>query len=114
VQAAWSTSYALVRVLSLSKDAINSSPERIERPMPSVTYEIRVEGVVPLGVLENVEGVSAVAAATDTTLRAQLPDTSALNGLLATLRREGLVLLEVRRDLWAGNDDVLDIDDHRP
>jgi len=81
--------------------------------MTSATYEIRVEGVVPPDVLENVEGVSSVAATTDTTLRAELADTAALNGLLAALRREGLVLLEVRRDLWAGNDDVLDIDDQR-
>jgi len=84
-----------------------------DRAMPSATYEIRVEGVVPPDVLENVEGVSSVAATTDTTLRAELADTAALNGLLAALRREGLVLLEVRRDLWAGDDDVLDIDDQR-
>lgn len=79
--------------------------------MPSATYEIRVEGVVPPDVLENVEGVSTVATSTETTLRAEVADTSALNGLLAALRRGGLVLLEVRRDLWAGDDDVLDIDD---
>jgi hypothetical protein len=84
-----------------------------DRAMTSATYEIRVEGVVPPDVLENVEGVSSVAATTDTTLRAELADTAALNGLLAALRREGLVLLEVRRDLWAGDDDVLDIDDQR-
>ena len=82
--------------------------------MPSATYEIRVEGVVPPDVLGNVEGVSTVATATESILRAQVADTSALNGLLAALRREGLVLLEVRRDLWAGDDDVLDIDDSGP
>lgn len=79
--------------------------------MPRATYEIRVEGEVPPEVLDNLDGVLMVAAATDTTLRADLADTTALNGLLAALRGEGLVLLEVRRDLWADDDNVLDIDD---
>jgi hypothetical protein len=79
--------------------------------MPRVTYELRVEGEVPPEVLDDLDGVRTVAAATDTTLRADLTDTTALNCLLAALRREGLVLLEVRRDLWADDDKVLDIED---
>ncbi len=79
--------------------------------MPRATYEIQVEGEVPPAVLEHFEGISAVATSLDTTLRAQVADSAALNGVLSALRREGLVLLEVRRDLWADGDDVLDLDD---
>lgn len=79
--------------------------------MSRATYEIRVEGAVPADVIEDFEGVSAVSMVTDTTLRADLVDTSALHGLLDALRRAGLVLLDVRRDLWAGDEDVLDVDD---
>jgi hypothetical protein len=79
--------------------------------MPRVSYEIRVAGSVPPDLIEDFEGVSTVAVMSDTTLRAELVDTSALNGLLRALRREGLVLLEVRRDLWADDDGILELDD---
>jgi hypothetical protein len=82
--------------------------------MSRATYEIRVAGAVPPEVIEDFEGVSTVSMVTDTTLRADLVDTSSLHGLLAALRRAGLVLLDVRRDLWADDDEVLDVDDPEP
>jgi hypothetical protein len=66
--------------------------------MPRVTYEIRVEGEVPDELLENFEGVRSEGETLDTTLHADLADAAALHGLLLALRREGLVLLEVRRE----------------
>lgn len=78
--------------------------------MSRATYEIRVAGVVSPSVIEDFEGVSTLNTLTDTTLRADLVDSSALNGLLEALRRSGLVLLDVRRDLWSSDDSVLDVD----
>ena len=80
--------------------------------MPSVTYQIRVVGPVPADVFDDFEGVSILSVETDTTLRADLVDVTALHGLLAALRHEGLVLLDLRRDLFADDDTgILDLDD---
>ena len=79
--------------------------------MPRMTYHIRVVGPVPPDVFDNFEGLSLVSVETDTTLRAELPDTAALHGLLEALRQEGLVLLDLRRDLWADDNGILDLDD---
>jgi len=79
--------------------------------MANARYEIRIEGAVPVEVFDDFEGVSMEATVTSTTIRADLVDFSALNGLLDTLRQQGLVLLDVRRDLWADDDSVLDDDD---
>ena len=67
--------------------------------MPRVLYEIRVEGEVPNEVLENFEGVTSQGETLDTTLRADLADAAALHGLLLALRHQGLVLLDVRREI---------------
>ena len=67
--------------------------------MSRATYEIRVAGEVPNGVLENFESVVLVAETKDTTLRAELTDSAALQGLLIALRQLDLVLLEVRREI---------------
>ena len=66
--------------------------------MLRATYEIRIEGEVRPDVLAEIEGVTLVARSLQTTLRADLPDLAALYGLLNALRREGLILLDVRRD----------------
>ena len=73
--------------------------------MGRMTYEIRVEGEVPNEVLENFEGVTSRGETLDTTLRADLADSSALNGLLLALRQAGLVLLDVRRE-FGGPDEA--------
>jgi hypothetical protein len=69
--------------------------------MSRATYEIRVAGEVPLDVLENFEGVRAVGKSTSMILRANLADPAALHGLLGALRRAGVELIDVRRELPA-------------
>jgi hypothetical protein len=66
--------------------------------MPRVAYQIRVAGAVPDRFFEDFTRVSAAVDPIGTTLRADLTDQAELNGLLAALRRDGLVLLEVRRE----------------
>ena len=73
--------------------------------MRRMTYEIRVEGEVPNEVLDNFEGVTSRGETLDTTLRADLADAAALNGLLLALRQAGLVLLDVRRE-FGGPDEA--------
>jgi hypothetical protein len=70
----------------------------------AATYEIRVDGEVPSEVFENFEGLTWINRSMHTTLRADLADPAALYGLIAALRRAGLVLLEVRRDPGASQD----------
>jgi hypothetical protein len=85
-------------------------PERNEGRMSRATYEIRVVGEVPPELLEDFEGVALVAESMDTTLRAQLTDSAALNGLLIALRHAGLVLLDVRREIAMDGADASNTD----
>jgi hypothetical protein len=71
------------------------------------TYRFTIEGAIPAEVIEDLAGVSMVAV---TTLRVNVIDIAALNGLLTALHQQGLVLLDVRRDLWAVDDGALDVD----
>ena len=66
--------------------------------MPRVVYQIRVAGAVPNRLLEDFSGVEIAADPIGTTLHADLTDQAELSGLLAALRRAGIVLLEVRRE----------------
>lgn len=72
------------------------------------TYRFTLEGVVPADVIEDLLGVSVVATVTSTTLRVNVIDVAALNGLLTALHQQGLILLDMRRDLWADDDGALD------
>jgi hypothetical protein len=80
---------------------VDLSSDREETYMPRTAYQIRVAGEVPLAVLENFEGVRSLTTSTSTLLQADLADPAALHGLLSALRREGLELLDVRRELPA-------------
>jgi len=66
--------------------------------MSRVAYLIRVTGAVPPRLLEDFSRVSVVKDEGGTTLRADLADMAELHGLLDALRRDGLVLKEVRRE----------------
>lgn len=66
--------------------------------MSRVAYQIRVSGTVPDRFFDDFSRVSVAVDLVGTTLRADLTDQAELNGLLAALRRDGLVLLEVRRE----------------
>jgi hypothetical protein len=66
--------------------------------MTRVAYQIRVAGVVPDRFFDDFSRVTVAVDPVGTTLRADLTDQAELNGLLAALRRDGLVLLEVRRE----------------
>lgn len=60
------------------------------------TYEVRVSGTMPAGLIERLGGIRAVQAA-GTTLEVDVPDEAALWGLIDALRSAGVDLLEVRR-----------------
>ena len=66
--------------------------------MSRAAYQIRVSGAVPDRFFDDFSHVTVVVDPAGTTLRADLTDQAELNGLLAALRRDGLVLLEVRRE----------------
>lgn len=66
--------------------------------MTRVAYQIRVAGAVPDRFFDDFSRVTVAVDPVGTTLRADMTDQAELNGLLAALRREGLVLLEVRRE----------------
>ncbi|GAA3611371.1 hypothetical protein [Microlunatus ginsengisoli] len=62
-----------------------------------VSYEIRIGGTVPPGLVEGLaEKVSAIQPA-GTTLEVVVPDDAALWGLIDALRDAGADLLEIRR-----------------
>ncbi len=66
--------------------------------MARSAYEIRVLGVVPEDLLLDFERVSVSVDPVGTTMRAELADEAELHGILDALRREGLVLVDVRRE----------------
>lgn len=61
-----------------------------------ITYEVRISGKMPAGLLEQLGQIRAVQAA-GTTLEVDVPDETALWGLIDALRGAGIDLLEVRR-----------------
>ena len=66
--------------------------------MSRVVYQIRVAGTLPDRFFDDFSRLTVAVDAVGTTLRADLTDQAELNGLLDALRRDGLVLLEVRRE----------------
>ena len=66
--------------------------------MSRVVYQIRVAGALPDRFFEDFSRVTTAVDPVGTTLRADLTDQAELNGLLDALRRDGFVLLEVRRE----------------
>ena len=75
--------------------------------MTALEYEIRVAGLIPQDVLEEIEGrygQSTVA----TTLRGPVVDQAALHGVINRLQNLGLELIEVRRTLPAAGPSSLD------
>jgi hypothetical protein len=73
--------------------------------MSRVAYQIRVAGAVPERFFEDFDRVTLALDPGGTTLRADLTDLAQLNGLLDALRRDGLELLEVRREQAFGEVD---------
>jgi hypothetical protein len=71
---------------------------RIETSMSRAAYEIRAVGQVPSRLLEDFEGVSVAPDVAGSIIRADLADESELHGVLDALRREGFVLVDVRRE----------------
>lgn len=65
--------------------------------MTNVEYEIRVSGLVPDSVLDEIEGVHVVVEPVQTVLRGPVVDQAALHGIINRLQRLGLDLIEVRR-----------------
>ena len=61
-----------------------------------ITYEIRVHGAVPEGLIHQYDSIQAVVPA-GTTLEVSVPDAAALLGLIDALRGAGVELSEVRR-----------------
>lgn len=65
--------------------------------MTALEYEIRVEGIVPAEVLEEIEGVHVTTQPVGTILRGTVVDQAALHGVINRLQSLGLELVEVRR-----------------
>ena len=70
---------------------------RIETLMSRAAYEIRAEGEVPRRDFEDFQGVTFTINPAGSTIHVALADGAELLGILDALRREGLVLAEVRR-----------------
>jgi hypothetical protein len=66
--------------------------------MSRAAYEIHVVGHVPARLLEDFERVTVSPDLAGATLRAELADQAELHGLLDALRRDGLTLVDVRRE----------------
>ncbi len=69
--------------------------------MAKSSYEIRIAGAVPVGLLENFHQIEAVEPA-GTILRAAQLDDAALWGLIDALTDAGVNLIEVRREVAPG------------
>ena len=67
------------------------------RRVTELGYEIRVAGLVPDAVLEELEGVHVTVQPVATVLRGPVADQAALHGMLTRLQSVGLELIEVRR-----------------
>ena len=66
--------------------------------MSKAAYEIRVQGEIGPGVFDDFERVTVAVDPLETSLRAELVDEAELQGILDAIRRNGLVLVEVRRE----------------
>lgn len=59
-------------------------------------YEIRVTGMVPTDLLDEISGLGGVSVDSSTTLVCQLEDSAELHGLLARIASRGLDVVELR------------------
>ena len=66
--------------------------------MSKAVYEIRVLGEIPPRVLDDFDRVTVSVDPLETAVRAELVDEAELQGILDAIRRNGLVLVEVRRE----------------
>ena len=82
--------------------------------MSRVAYRIRVAGAVPQRFFEDFSRVRVADDEGGTTLYADLADMSELHGLLDALRRDGLVLVEVRRERVPHSDDDKTLESREP
>ena len=67
--------------------------------MAGLDYEIRVEGLIPADVLEEIKGVKVAVQPLETILRGCVVDQAELHGVINRLQGLGLELVEVRRVL---------------
>jgi hypothetical protein len=72
--------------------------------MSRVAYEIRVTGEVPPRLLEDFDKITLIVDPVGTTMIADLSDETELHGILDALRRSGLVLVDVRRQMREGGE----------
>lgn len=80
------------------RGASNVYVDGIEIAMSRAAYEIRAIGKVPDRLLQDFEGVTVTIDLAGSTIRAELADEAELHGVLDALRREGFLLLDVRRE----------------
>ncbi len=71
--------------------------------MPDATYQVRVSGVIPDELLDELRDLTVSVEPPETVLSGSLPDQSAVVGLISRIHGLGLRLIEVRR-LPAGDD----------
>ena len=76
--------------------------------MPALEFEIRVAGLIPKDVLEEIEDARVTIEPVVTTLRGPVADQAALHGVINRLQNLGLELIEVRRTLPAPGPITLD------
>ncbi|GAA4600588.1 hypothetical protein BJY16_003594 [Actinoplanes octamycinicus] len=65
--------------------------------MPDATYQVRVSGVIPEEVLAELRDLTVSVEPPETVLHGNLPDQSAVVGLISRIHGLGLRLIEVRR-----------------
>jgi hypothetical protein len=73
--------------------------------MSGPTYEVRVAGPVPPGVLEQLEDVAVAAEELRTVVSGEFEDQAALYGFLHRLRDLGLDVVEVRQVVTPADED---------
>jgi hypothetical protein len=65
--------------------------------MPDAIYQVRVSGVIPDEVLAELRDLTVSVEPPETVLHGNLPDQSAVIGLISRIHGLGLRLIEVRR-----------------
>jgi hypothetical protein len=65
--------------------------------MAATNYQVRVSGTIPSDLLAELSDMTISVDPPETVLRGELPDQSALVGLLSRMHGLGLRLIEVRR-----------------
>ncbi|HCB04382.1 MAG TPA: hypothetical protein PLZ93_18130 [Nocardioides sp.] len=66
--------------------------------MAKAAYEIRLLGEVPPGLLDDFDGVVVSVEPPRTTVRVDVADEAALQGILDAIFRSGVVMEELRRE----------------